>query len=686
MNTPDKKYQSSRLPTIPSVESPMQSGAGKAHHAERGGGTFVSLFGLIKKNRTIFFDSSVIDSCGMQVFVNNNRKTLLSNNGCIKIPAFEWQLIGESSKVLSRYLQKEKVVSIFGDSNIKDYKTLLKELGGIYKEKWQLCFIVNESTKKQAILSAAKNAGIFIQILQLTKEGNIAREPQCEHSKSANKPKKFTIAQTPEKLTVAAIKPRVATTSGCIVIDSNGQKIYLKDQKLIHPNGISYATDRTDIWVKIFNANSLNTYTIAKIMRMLQHKNRCKGVCWPIDIVCDVDGNPVGYILPASKGYPLHLSLFKQAKLQKFFPNWNKKDICEVTLTILKIIQYLHDNNILLGCLNPAAIHIVSKDEVYFLDTDNYQIEGFPTLVYNNSFTPPELFGRKIYLCNKANENYAVAMLVFMIMMPGKTPYVIDSGKSVEDALKTRKFPFSYGSVHSCHTMPGAWRFMWSHLTPLKEVFYNTFEKGAKFDEPKSRKDVGSWIGTVSYFKKELENPVDRESLKLNPTTFKKGKDDRFYKCKFCGVEHPKFYFDSAYFDSDNRICNSCIDKKSDVSFTCQVCKREFFYTNRTALFHKKKKSTDSNWKDQKYCHDCKSKTIKCSDCGKEVEYYQLVGQRCKPCHDRYRNSPYKYIKCKECGATFTLTIGQHEFYKQKNLSEPGKCEACREKKKKSNW
>lgn len=43
-----------------------------------------------------------------------------------------------------------------------------------------------------------------------------------------------------------------------------------------------------------------------------------------------------------------------------------------------------------------------------------------------------------------------------------------------------------------------------------------------------------------------------------------------------------------------------------------------------------------------------------------------------------------KKIKCKVCGNEFEFTVGQQEFFKQHNLSEPKKCKSCKEKFSKS--
>lgn len=41
-----------------------------------------------------------------------------------------------------------------------------------------------------------------------------------------------------------------------------------------------------------------------------------------------------------------------------------------------------------------------------------------------------------------------------------------------------------------------------------------------------------------------------------------------------------------------------------------------------------------------------------------------------------------KTIVCKECGAEFTFTVRDQEFYKEKNFSEPTRCKPCRDARK----
>ena len=45
-----------------------------------------------------------------------------------------------------------------------------------------------------------------------------------------------------------------------------------------------------------------------------------------------------------------------------------------------------------------------------------------------------------------------------------------------------------------------------------------------------------------------------------------------------------------------------------------------------------------------------------------------------------------KELTCKDCGAKFTFTAGEQEFYAEKGFTnEPQRCKACRDAKKNSS-
>ena len=148
---------------------------------------------------------------------------------------------------------------------------------------------------------------------------------------------------------------------------------------------------------------------------------------------------------------------------------------------------------------------------------DTYQIEGYPILSYERVMQAPELQdtseGMRLY--TKQQDNYEIALLVFMLLMPGKFPYNKGNNKSISESVKNMSFAFRYGKrneEHGAKEYFGLWRFAWSHLGyELKQAFYYTFQNGQAFSTPERRRDARFWQKKVE----ELEKAV-LETIKLH--------------------------------------------------------------------------------------------------------------------------------------------------------------------------
>ena len=99
--------------------------------------------------------------------------------------------------------------------------------------------------------------------------------------------------------------------------------------------------------------------------------------------------------------------------------------------------------NIIIGDINPLNILVKSPTEVYFVDTDSYQVENYPCPVGTIEFTPPELQGKnyETFLRSFENEYFAIATLVFMILLPGKSPYTQQGGGDPAANIRAMEFP-----------------------------------------------------------------------------------------------------------------------------------------------------------------------------------------------------------------------------------------------------
>lgn len=512
---------------------------------------------------------------------------------------------------------------------------------------------------------------------------------------------------------------RVPTAGERVITKYNGIVLYLKEALMTDHISITYATNHVDFFAKIYIVDVLRLDMLEnKANRMLQEKIDIPGVCWPIDILNDNNGYFVGILVPASRGVQLTRSIFNGATgLSQFFPQWNKIDLCVLTVTILDKIQKMHDLGLLFGCINPASIYIAGTQDVYFVDTDSWQVEGYPALSHNQTFTPPELLrdNKTLLIYTMDQENYQIAVLAFMLMMPGKFPYTKGKNADERDSIIDMAFPFSVGGgmrrSRDAERPSGIWRIVWDHLPyQMCDGFYNTFHSNGKYAQPGYRLDTTKWIKMTKDFNDTLMTSNGAGSRSMFPRTFRRDGKRVFVRCKICGQEHPDYYFIHSIhvqqekidiWERGYRICLPCASDQSNMSFRCECCGRQFYYTNRTKVLHEIGKS-DFDFKKQRWCKDCKKRTIKCGHCGQEVPIYQMrefedrlrnlrtsvcsncfkeLIEKSKQEKEAWKNSVGRWVSCRSCGRSFSITNGEIEYFSRKGYNLPTRCPNCRKKR-----
>lgn len=529
----------------------------------------------------------------------------------------------------------------------------------------------------------------------------------------------FKLATKPAPVGRAFRVPNRIPAEGSEVFGKyNNMVLHLKKALMTDHISVTYATNRTDYFAKIYIADVLRLDMLEnKATSMLQQKVEIPGVCWPVDILTDSNKCFVGILVPASRGTQLTRSIFNGATgLSQYFPKWNKYDLCVLSMTILDKVHRMHDLGLLFGCINPASIYIVDTSEVYFVDTDCWQIEGYPALSHNQTFTPPELLrdNNTQLLYSMDQENYQIAVMTFMLMMPGKFPYAKGRNADERNSIIDMAFPFSVGGgmrrSQDSERPSGIWRIVWDHLPyPMCDGFYNTFHSSGKYAQPGNRLKTTDWLKMTRDFANMLTTPNRVDSRSMFPRTFRRDGKRVFVRCSICGQEHPSFYFihnirmqqeKIDIWERGYRICLPCAGDQSDMSFKCECCGRQFYYTNRTKVMHEIGKS-DFDFKRQRWCKDCKKRTIRCGHCGKEVPIYQikefedrlrhLKKNVCGNCFkelieqskrekEAWKSSVARWVTCRVCRKSFAITNGDIEFFNKKGYALPTRCPNCRKK------
>lgn len=390
--------------------------------------------------------------------------------------------------------------------------------------------------------------------------------------------------------------------SGNIVFSKIYGRLKLVKEVAQGGEGKIFLTDNGLI-CKIYSSEKITINKYSKLELMVNNPVIIKGVCWPLDIILNSHNEFVGYIMNKAEGKPLQNCLFIRPVLEKKFPDWKRLELVILAKTILKKIEELNKNNIILGDINPLNILIKNENEVFFVDTDSYQIENFPCPVGTVNFTAPEIQNKefKNFLRTIEHEKFAIATLLFMILLPGKPPYSKQGGGDPQFNIKKQDFSYPLGGNNSESSPRGSWRYIWSNLNyKLKESFYNVFKKNVRISS-------SEWIILLDIYLNSIKN--NKVSNEIYPSGFKIV-DSMKATCNNtqCNkvFEIGKKRFDYLTINKQIILCNECsLPKPTEVQ--CSGCKTMF--PKRIRIQNKMQKY---------YCSKCSTSfTLECSECHK---------------------------------------------------------------------
>ena len=262
-----------------------------------------------------------------------------------------------------------------------------------------------------------------------------------------------------------------------------------------------------------------------------------------------------------------------------------------------------------------------NENDIYFIDTDSFQIENYPCSVGMVPYTKRKHHGKRYesYLRTKDDDIYAITTLVFQLMLPGKLPYSFSGGGSEKENMKPENFPYKcYDGAGYNNAPDGQWVYIWSHLPKkLKIIFCRVFKKNEDIKLYEIIKEMKDYIYQLDQ---------DWQTKEIFPLAHKQ-------------------------LDSDGNILKDDFKK-----LICKVCKIEFAIPNKQVEDFKIK-----GWNlpsKCKLCKDIKDPDLKtCSDCKKI--FRDKYNSLCKNC--RGRN-----ITCNGCYSTFLFSESEENFYNNK--------------------
>ncbi len=357
---------------------------------------------------------------------------------------------------------------------------------------------------------------------------------------------------------------------------------------------------------KVYRPERLYAELESKLMKMVDAGCATPGICWPRDVLRDGNGRFVGYVMDRADGMSMHRALFVKPLFERNFPEWTRRNLVDLAIDVTEKICALHRRNVLLGDINPQNIMLDQTGKVHLVDTDSYQVENYPCPVGTANFTAPEIQGKdfKLFLRTKAHEEFALATLIFMILLPGKPPYSHQGGGDPGENIRLGNFPYAVGEKRSENVPRGPWRNIFSNLPrAIKDGFEAVFNRG-------DRLSAVQWLEMLMDYRRGLEDGYFCDDVFPASTKIVTPVD---HVCPLCGKA---FKVSSPLLENLTEKGKSCYcdECRQEVMVECDCCGKTF----GMPLFLAEDLSSRRR---PTYCQECrKPVTLRCVSCGELYE------------------------------------------------------------------
>lgn len=400
------------------------------------------------------------------------------------------------SRVVEQHIAQHSILVLTNDRTLRDW-IYAKKRAGCFSSRNSLLVVrfgPQNGTPHIWGQGNAQGQGGNGQTRRAANLSTPTRSPRPRPSPASNLPQPFIrTGKLESNLETPLDANEDVEATGCVYY-YNGQQVRLLKKLASGGEGTVYETDQPSVLCKIYHPSGLKEGARRKVELMVTRRVSHPAICWPTEAVRDSQGVFRGFLMPRASGEPLGHGLFIPTVWLAKHPNWTRKDSVRLAISILEGIEFLHRMKVLLGDINPMNILVKDANTVYFVDCDSYQVEGFPCPVGSINFVAPEIQGQDFtrFLRTPEHELFAVATLVFMIMMPGKPPYSHQGGADGAANIRKMHFPYPLGEKGSQGAPEGAWRFCWSHLNrALKEAFHASFDSAS---QGQARVKISEWI------------------------------------------------------------------------------------------------------------------------------------------------------------------------------------------------
>ena len=163
--------------------------------------------------------------------------------------------------------------------------------------------------------------------------------------------------------------------------------------------------------------------------RSLSHPS----LAWPSELLYDSNQRLAGYLMPYIRQAVPVLEVFNPRRRGAVLPEFDTRYLYRVARNLSASVAALHRSGYVVGDLNESNVLVNPSALVTLIDTDSFQVQerqdGRFVIHYcpvgKLEYTPPELLGKNMKEVTRLPEHdhYALAVLVFQLLMEGNHPF-----------------------------------------------------------------------------------------------------------------------------------------------------------------------------------------------------------------------------------------------------------------------
>lgn len=307
----------------------------------------------------------------------------------------------------------------------------------------------------------------------------------------------------------------VHPTAGMVLHTEDGDIVTLRgvlmeeNEEAKGGEGNLFLTDLPGQVAKLYNAEHLTAGRRDKLDAMLRHDPQIPGLCWPTHMLYTAAGEFLGYTMPQAPDGSLPFSksvlrIGSPSVHETLLPGWDRFDLVQAARSAAAIVAQLHRRNILMGDVNAGNFMVDPKNSanVFVVDTDSFQLGGFPCPVGVEDFTHPGTAKRlgvtgelkyDTFLRTDDEENYVLAILIFKVLFLNQNPFVTKTKMTYREAMAQKKFP--YALTGDNYEVPAGDNWMiWKNLPrKITDAFTEAFTQW-------KCATAYEWVGLLDYY------------------------------------------------------------------------------------------------------------------------------------------------------------------------------------------